>query len=128
MAKKKLTKSKVVAEEVIEDPIEYAEEVDEPIEDFEEVEGTIEVPESILTQSTFEFDEIRGTHEMSSMPVLGDEQGSMYIKASPLPGNDFNSADLLHWTSKTFFDFTYNCCHPENDSHCIECYNKARKG
>jgi len=116
MAKKKLTKAKVVAdEEVIEDPIEYAEEVDESIEDMddfvedienplfekEEVEGTIEVPEDLMSDSVFQAEDIPPP-----------------APASPEP----------QWTSKTFFDFTYNCCHPENDSHCIECYNKARKG
>ena len=101
MAKKKLIK-KVVEDEVIEDPIEWEELLDEPIEDIEEVEETINVPEGLLSDSVFQEEDI----PPPSAPAPPEPQ----------------------WTFKTFFDFTYSCCHPENDSHCIECYNKARKG
>ena len=101
MAKKKLIK-KVVEDEVIEDPIDWEELLDEPIEDIEEVEETINVPEGLLSDSVFQEEDI----PPPSAPAPPEPQ----------------------WTFKTFFDFTYSCCHPENTSHCIECYNKARKG
>jgi len=73
---------------------------DEVIED--PIEWDIEVPEGLLSDSVFEEEDI----PPPSAPAPPEPQ----------------------WTFKTFFDFTYSCCHPENTSHCIECYNKARKG
>jgi len=99
MAKKKLTK-KVVEDKFAEDTLEWGEPAEDEIEDIEEVEGTINVPEGLLSDSVFQAEDIPPT------------------PAPPKP----------LWAPKTFFDFTYKCSHPENDGHCIECYNKARKG
>ena len=64
------------------------------------LEWEIEIPEGLLSDSVFQEED---------------------IPPPPAPPEP-------QWTFKTFFDFTYSCCHPENTSHCIECYNKARKG
>jgi len=83
---------------------------DEVIED--PIEWDIGVPEGLLSDSVFE-EEVK-----ERVDTFVKEREDFFIKTSRAPVT----------TQKTFFDFTYSCCHPENTSHCIECYNKARKG
>jgi len=73
--------------------------MEDPIKWCEPIEGKIDGPE----------------------PLPPSEMGAFFRRTILVPVE-------LVTTQKTFFDFTYRCCHPENSDHCIECYNKARKG
>lgn len=56
-----------------------------------------------------------------------EEEGLIDVPEDLMSDSVFQEEDIPPTTSKTFFDFTYKCCHSDN-GHCIECYNKARKG
>jgi len=83
-----------------------------------------EVMEDPIDWEEFAEDEIEDIEE--EVVFVEDIENPLFTKTVTIfqPIIDYSLPDL----KKTFFDFTYRCCHPENGSHCIECYNKARKG